>query len=118
MKPIVKTLKLGKIEYYITHLSIVNSLLPVKLTPKEIEVLAWFMSFDYFEKERFGTTTRKIVRAELNISHQGLSNYLKSLTMKKFLVEREYGFDILPVLFPAKDQQTYMLKLINTQWES
>lgn len=117
MKPIIKTLKLGKVEYYNTHLSIINSVLPVKLTPKEIEVLALFMSLD-FKVERFGTSARKIVRQELDISHQGLSNYLKSLTMKGFLIEKEGDYEILPILFPAKDQQSYMLKLINLQWES
>ncbi len=114
MKPIVKTLKLDKIEYYITHLSIVNCLLPIKLTPKEIEVLAWFMSFDgILAEERFGTTARKIVRKELKISHQGLSNYMNTLTTKQFIIEEGKGFKILPFLHPDQQEQAYSLKLIN-----
>lgn len=114
MKPIAKTLRLDKIEYYVTHLSIINCLLPVKLTQKEIEVLAWFMSFDgILANDRFGTTARKIVRQELSISHQGLSNYLKSLVQKKFLIEDGEQYKILSILHPNKDEQGYMLKLIN-----
>jgi DNA-binding MarR family transcriptional regulator len=114
MKPIFKTLKLDKIEYYVTHLSIINCVLPTKLTPKEIEVLAWFMSFDGdIARDRFGTTAKKIVRESLNISHQGLSNYMKSLSDKKFLLEQNGNTSILPLLHPDKNEQTYFLKLIN-----
>lgn len=113
MKSIVKTLELNKIEYYFTHLSIVNAVLPVKLTPKEIEVLAWFMSFEGdLATDRFGTTARKIVRESLEISHQGLSNYMKSLVSKRFLLENQDSYQILPILQPDKNEQTYMLKLI------
>lgn len=119
MRNIVKTLSLDKIGYYVTHLTIVNALLPVKLTQKEIEVLAWFMSFDGdIAKERFGTTARKMVREALAISHQGLSNYMNSLTTKKFLIEGKDGIEILPILHPNKSEQTYMLKLINKSWQS
>ena len=42
-----------------------------------------------------------------------LSNYLKSLVQKKFLIEDGEQYKILPILHPNKDEQGYMLKLIN-----
>ena len=116
MEVITKTLRLEKIEYYITHLSIVNCVLPVKLTPKEIEVLAWFMSFDGdMAKDRFGTKAKKTVRIAMTLTHQGLSNYMRSLADKKFLLERDGKMEILPILHPNKDKQKYMLTLQNLE---
>jgi DNA-binding MarR family transcriptional regulator len=114
MKPLVKSIALEKIDYYITHLSLVNCVLPVKLKPKEIEVLAHFMSFkEDEENERFNSNNRKIVRNRLNISHGGLSNYINSLKEKNFLVGKGRSMSLLPLLQPDKGEQTYMFKLKN-----
>ena len=111
-KPITKTLSLDRIDYFQTHLSIVNCLIPVKLTPKEIEVLACFMSFTgTLAEDRFSTTGKKIVRETLQISHQGLSNYMKYLSDSGFLIETNGRTEILPLLQPNIDQQVYMIKL-------
>lgn len=115
MEPIKKKLTLPKKEYYTRHLSIVNVFLPVKMTPKEIEVLAGFMSFEgEIAEQRFGTTARKLVMDSMGIKPGGLGNYLRGLKTKGFLKELGHNdFEILAMLFPNKDYQNYMFQLIN-----
>lgn len=113
MKIIKKQLFLPTNEYYITHLSLINPLLPVKLTPKEIEVMAIFMSFTGdLELDRFGTTGKALVRQRLNLSHPGLANYMKSLLTKGFIRRENGNLQILPILHPEKDFQLYQIKLV------
>lgn len=120
-KPITKVLNLTKAQYYETHLSIINGLLPVRITPKEIEVLSRFMSFNgelSEEENRFGTTARKLVKQDLNISDAGLSNYLRTLTDKGFLFLGKDGLkdlSINPILVPDPDSQEYRFLLTNTE---
>lgn len=110
MERLVKILKLNNDDYFIQHLAIVNSVLPVKLTPKEIEVLGTFMSFTgELGERRFEATARKIVMDKLGLSPGGLSNYLKSLKDKGFVKNNE----ILDILFPEKEEQIIVFKLIN-----
>ena len=105
-----KTLSLTKEDYYIKHLAIINPMLPGHLTPREIEVLACFMSLTgSIAEDRFGTTARKFVMQELNLTLPGLSNHLKSLKNKKFIA----GNIILPILFPTPQYQEYSFKLTN-----
>lgn len=115
MEQIKKHLKLSKDQYYESHLSIVNCILPVKLTPTEISVLAAFMSLNGdIGKDRFGTTARKMVKKKLGISASGLSNYLRDLKNKEFLLEeKEKEYTILPLLFPEEKEQLYLFKLVN-----
>ncbi len=107
---IKKVLKLDSLDYYNTHLQIINPLLPVHLTPKEIEILAHFMSFDgTMENDRFGTTARKIVKETMKLSNAGISNYMKSLKSKGFI----RGNEIVPILFPSNGTEEYSFKLVN-----
>lgn len=116
MTPIAKTLRLEQKEYYSTHLSIINCLLPVRITTKEIEVLTLFMClYGVYEHDRFGTTAKKIIREALNLSHQSLYNYIASLTKKKMLFIDTKGIHILPILQPDPQQQSYMIKLVNIE---
>jgi len=116
MKIIKKQLILNSHEYYITHLSLINPLLPIKLTPKEIEVLAIFMSFSgELELDRFGTTGKALVRERLDLSHPGLANYMKSLLTKGFVQKENNRLKILPILHPEKSSQLYQIQLVNRQ---
>jgi len=112
MRIIQKQLKLEKNDYYIKHLSIVNVFLPVELTPKEIEVLASFMSLEGdIALDRFGTSARRLVMRQLNLSPGGLGNYMKSLKTKGFIMEKQGDLTILPILHPEAEGQGYMFKL-------
>lgn len=109
-----KTLRLSKTEYYETHLSLVNCVLPVKLTPKEIQVLAAFMGLEGdISAYRFGPSAKKIVRSQLKLSPAGLSNYMGSFLKSGFLIQQGDMIKILPVLMPKNDEQTYSFKLVN-----
>jgi|688.fasta_scaffold13593_17 hypothetical protein len=113
MKALSKRLVLDSKRFYNIHLSIVNAIIPTKLTPKEIEILALFMSLKGdIAKDRFGTTARKLVMKELNLSDGGLGNYLKSLKEKGFISPTN---EILPFLIPNDDKQEYFFQLINEE---
>lgn len=109
-------LQLKGAEYYIYHLSIINPFLPVELTPKEREVLGAFMSFkgDLADKDRFGTSFRKEVKAMLSMSDGGLSNHLTSLKSKGAIQEDLQGImQIAPILLPEEKQQFYQFKIVH-----
>ena len=112
MQIIKKQLNLSPFDYYSTHLKIINPLLPVNLTTKEIELLANFMMLTgSISEERFGPTGKKIIMSKMNISSAGISNYLRSLKQKGFII----GNDILSILYPEERQQGYNFKLIKNE---
>jgi len=107
---IKKVLKLDTIDYYNTHLQIINPLLPKSLTSKEIEFLSHFMSFNgTIAEDRFGTTAKSIVKKKMNLSNSGVSNYMRSLQDKGFIKNDV----ILPILFPNPERQEYHFILTN-----
>ena len=87
IKPILKALSgLSHDEFYKKHLEILNPILNVQLTKKEIEVLAGFMALQGdITSDRFGTQARKIIMKKLNQSSGGLGNHLKELRDKGFI---------------------------------
>lgn len=110
-----KKLILNKNDYFVTHLSLINNLLPVKMTKKEIEVMAAFLSLEGdISKEPFGTTARRIVKEKLNLSSGGLGNYLDTFNKRGFIINNQ----ILPILRPDKDSQEYSLKIIHNESNS
>lgn len=109
-----KVLHYTKQDYYTMHLYIINPFLPIKLSPKEIEVLACFMSLsgDIIEEGQFSKGARRSVRSRLNLSHGGLGNYLKSFEKKGFIRFDEMGTGYIPhVLIPDKDLQEYSFEI-------
>lgn len=113
MPELKKLLELDQLEYFETHLSLVNCLLPTKMTPKEIEVLARFMSLEGdVAKYRFGPTGRKLVMETMKLTSPGLSNYIKALTEKELLRKEGDVITILPILFPESNLQDYRFRLI------
>jgi len=105
---------LTELEYNVTHLNIINTFLPVNLTPKEIEVLAGFMSLKgiLVDKDRFGTTFRKEVKNNLKMSDAGLSNHLGNLKTKGAIKENlEGNLSIQEFLFPEESKQFYQFKI-------
>lgn len=116
--PIQKVLRLDGISYYKTHLLLVNAVLPAtaRLTEKELEVLAVFMSFDEnIPLGRFGTYARKLVREKLSISEGGLGNYIKFLKDKRFIIKRDDKLMFVPLIEIPKEEQAYLFKLVNTE---
>ncbi len=100
-------------KYYMKHLEIISPFLPAHLTPKEIEVLGWFMSFEETSiLKRFDTAYRKIVRKKLNLSHSGLSGHISILKSKGAVVEElADNLSINQFLFPNEEEQLYQFKI-------
>lgn len=114
METIYKAIKLNKLDYYKTHLSIINPVLPVKMTPREIDILASFMILEgSIALDRFGTTAKKMVMETLAIKPSNLSNFMKDLKEKGFIKEINGKLEIWPLLFPEKDKQQYQFRIEN-----
>lgn len=114
MATLSKTLTLDKDKYYETHLTIINGMLPIKLKPMEIVVLAAFMALDgdIVSNNRFCTSARKIIKDKLELSDGGLGNYLKSLRDMKFIIMKDNIEVIQSFLIPDSKEQSYNFKLI------
>jgi len=109
-----KVLRLSSDDYYTTHLNLMNCILPVKMTPREIEVMAAFMSLEGdIALYRFGPSAKKIVMKRLNLSPAGLSNFMGTLLGKGFLIQKGDAITIYPMLNLQPNEQIYMFKLIN-----
>lgn len=120
MPKVRKVLRLNKIDFYETHLSLINCIFPkeARMTPMEIKVLAGFMALEGDVAQfRFGPTAKKIVMSTVNpekpISPAGLSNYITSLTHKGFIDKSTDMPKIVPLLTLEENEQVYMIKLIN-----
>ena len=102
-----------KLEFYKKHLSIINPLLPVQMTSKELEIMACFLEIENDSRyDRFGPQAKKVVREYAKISHSGMSNYIKNLVAKGFLKKNEVGvLTIIPILMPKTLEQNYSIKL-------
>ena len=120
MQVITNVIKVPKQEYYVKHLQIINIILsdekyPEKMSSKEIEVLAAFMSQEkvLIEEDMFNGIVRKKVMTQLNIKPGGLGNHLKSMIEKKFLIKNEITnkITIKPFLMPEV-QQGFRIKLV------
>lgn len=117
MKTIQYKLELDKQKYYEKHLSIVSCLLPTHLTPKEIEILACFLSLDksLIETDMFNAESRKRVMFMKKLSAGGLGNYLKSMIDKKVIDKNPdtNKMKIKPFLLPNDKTQGFKLLLVN-----
>lgn len=116
MKVIQKKVELGHVDYFKTHLSIINPLLPEKhrFTPMEIEVLAHFMAIEGdLAAYRFGASAKKLVMETLNLKPSGLSNYFRTLLDKQLLRKEGDLYKIWDLLIPETDVQEYRFLLIN-----
>ena len=115
MKTLGKTLQLEKEAYYLKNLEIMNTVLPTKLSEKEMEILALFMTYENnINGDRFSTIIRKEVMKKLKLSPGGLGNHLASLINKGLVVKTlENRLEIKPFLFPNPNSQDYHFRLIN-----
>ena len=115
MKVIQQVFNLNREKYFATHLSILNAILPAKLTDKELEVLSAFMSLDetITQENMFNSEARKRVMKKLNLQPAGLSNHLGSMILKGFLVKNDVTklITVKKFLLPEKDGQGYQIKI-------
>lgn len=116
MKIIQQGFNLSNEQYYVMHLQIINSILPAKLTDKELEVLAAFMALDksIIEEGHFNPIARKKVMKKLELIPAGLSNHLASMIKKGFLIKNSISnaITIKQFLLPEEDGQGYQFKIM------
>ena len=120
MKVITKVLQVSKFDYYRKHLELLNVLLPEdkfpeRLSSKEIEVLAAFMSQDenLIEEDMFNGVVRKKVMERLSLKPGGLGNHLKKMIAKNYLTKSDITRKITlkSYMFPIDNNQGYRVKI-------
>jgi hypothetical protein len=115
MQEIRKVLVLDRRSYYVTHLSLLNCLLPVTMTPMEVNVLAEFLALEgEITTYRFGPTARKVVMQELHLSPSGLSNYMRTLTDKGFLENDDGVLTVVATMLPEPLEQFFRVRLLRS----
>lgn len=116
MQIISNIMKVDSFTYYVKYLEIVNAMMRRKLTHKEMEVLAAFMSQDknLISEDMFNGVVRKKVMEKLGLKPGGLGNHLKVLIEKEFLVKNEVTkkITIKPYLVPEDNDQGFRIKLV------
>lgn len=108
-------LELSDIKYIQMYIDILNVFLPKKLTGKEVEVIATFLSLSegIIEKDMFNSYARNLVKEEMGLSAAGLSNYLKSLVEKGFLIKDGDKLKIKDYLNPNSKELVFNINIIN-----
>ncbi len=111
---ISKEVKLTSRDYFKRHFELIDAFLPVKLTSKEQDVLAAFLSLkgDLYD-DMFSALSRKKVMEQLNLSSGGLGNYIKQLKDKGAITRKQGRTFIIPQLVPDLKEQSYYFKLVN-----
>lgn len=103
---ISKTFYLEGSKYYKKHLEILNGVIPVKLTGKEIEILSEIIRLG--SKDNQGV--RNAIVDENNISHSNLTKYIKSLKKKGFIIDNE----VIPLVKTYAQEMNYNFTVKNT----
>ena len=112
MKIIQKGFELPSIDYYKTHFRIINAVLPIGMTEKEVEILSMFLSLHDGKTAIFNPVSRKRVMDILKLSQAGLSGHFKNMKIKKYLSAKEEDeLTITPALLPDSTMQGYNFKL-------
>ena len=113
MKVIQRDFELEKLEFYKTHLRIVNAILPVNITNKELEIMAEFLILpkELTNGNMFNTLARREVIKRLGLNDGGMSNHIKNMKKKGYIVKQGEYYGIAPALLPDQEVQGYNLKL-------
>lgn len=116
MRIIKKEITVPAEKYHSVHLNMINPMLPVQLSEKEIAVLSSFMSLDYeiIKDDMFNTLARKLVKEKLeDMSSSSLSNHIRSLLTKGYLSKDAITgrITLKKFLIPEDDWQGYMFKI-------
>lgn len=116
MQIITHVVKVDSYNYYVSYLNIISTMLPEKLSQKEIEVLAAFMDQDksLIEEDMFNGLVRKKVMERLDLKPGGLGNHLKKLIDKKVLSKNEITkkITVKPFIIPEDNNQGFRIKLV------
>jgi DNA-binding MarR family transcriptional regulator len=109
-----KVIERSGISYYRTHLEVINPLLPIQMTRKEIEVLSFLIKFredlrgklDDLEEDVY----RLYLRKKLGMTPAALHNHIKSLVDKGAILDSDSG-EVNNILLPGGDSEEYYIKI-------
>lgn len=111
MKKVSKTISLDSSNYYRVHLELINPILPVRLSDRELLVLSCMMGVgDCFSKEG-----RKKVREKMGLSFGSLTNYIRQLKDKGFILGEDGDYRINGLIVPNGDSQEYYFKIVRNE---
>lgn len=96
---ISKTFYVEGSKYYKKHLEILNGALPVKLTDKEIDILAQIIKFG----SKVNKGVKNVIKDELQIEPSNLNKYIKSLENKGFIIDNE----VIPLVKTYAKEMSY-----------
>lgn len=105
MRKVSKVVTLSGNTYYKVHLQLINPVLPVKLSDKELDVLSYFLMFGDLSRE-----SRKVVREKLGMSFGSLTNHIRHLKEKGFILGND---ELNSLIVPDGKSQEYVFKLVN-----
>lgn len=105
MKPLQKTLNVETIQYYRTHVALVNVLSGSNLTDREIDLLAFFVQNGGINSE-----SRNQAEETLGFSQSNISNYLRTLKEKGVVIKKG-KYMIAASFYPSPDKQHYTIIL-------
>ena len=120
MKVIQRGFELSSIDYYKTHLRLVNAVFPVGITEREIDIIAHFLSLpkDITKDDMFSATARKRVIDILKLTPGGMSNHIKNMKKKGYLKREGDCLVVVPALVPDGICQGYNFKLKMRSYEN
>lgn len=102
-------------KYFEVNLILTNAFLSPQMTKTEIEILAYFLSLrEKGVEDIFNTYSRSVVKREMgNMSSASLSNHLRSLRNKEYILKDEETnrLKIVEFLIPNDNIQRYDLIL-------
>ncbi len=114
---IKKVIYKAGIDYYKAHLEVINPLLPIGLTNKEIDVLSFLMKFNSELKGKLDgleeDVYRLYLRKELGMTSAALYNHIDRLVAKGAIEDRDTGA-INSILLPNDNSEEYYIKIIKS----
>lgn len=118
MKVLQKTVR--KYDIYKAYIKLINGML--NLTPKEVDIMALLVKFDYeWEpktngdfKDVISTDNRRAIMRDIRINKNNLTNYIVKFKEKGLLIKNENGGweipkEIVPVIDDNKLDMTFII---------
>lgn len=105
----------SKVEYISRYIHILNSFSKDKLTDPQIDVIANFLALDgdLIRENRLSTDARTHVRRQLGMSHSALTNILKRIKDKGYLMSVNGKDKFHKLLIPPEDKKLFKIALIH-----
>lgn len=119
---IEKKTEFSNIEYYQKHLELVRVIYGYDIQDREIDLISAFLSLDkrLTARDEFNTNAKKEVRKILKLSDSSMSNLIKSLVNKGFIIKDSLSglLNIVDKLRPSDIATGYKVMIIKSNKNS